>query len=212
MEGLAGAVDWCCWAEMSPLRLRGCQVALAVIVLFPSGGLACTRASWMPAPHKPADLPVALTPLGVLVAPVVVPAYSLVLGAVLCLAIGFVAGNYELPVEQGPPSTVESSPVPSTLRPSESGAGSASQDDQIEVFSQDVPQGPVHGPVQCYPGGHLQMRVRCTQGCLSNRSGKYRNAPTCDGLRSAKSPIVATTVLEARSAGLTWCLVCCPGW
>ena len=138
------------------------QVALALLALFIAGALTwlwpCSS-YWQ---SLSLDPPVVLTPMGVLIAPVVVPAYTLVLGAVFLVLLGFVAGcqeprrarwpavvavmpdlsflstapvpgatcastgglvasGYELPVDLSPPGTVDSSPAPSTQRPSEAG-------------------------------------------------------------------------------------------
>ena len=99
------------------------MVVLAIIV---SGGLTWRRVTVDPVQSPPpAHVPAILTPLGALNAPAAAPAYSLVLGAIACGLLGFAIGNYELPVEQSPPSTVDSWPAPSTSRPSEVGLGSA---------------------------------------------------------------------------------------
>ena len=94
--------------------------------------------------------------------------------------------------------------------------GGQDPSDPIEIPSSQ--EGEVGGggpPLQVptlYPDQHLYQLVHCTQASWANCSGKYHNAPGCPGLKSAKTPIMATTVMMARGQNLSCCLICCPGW
>ena len=68
---------------------------LALLALFFAGALALMWPCLSYTQPLSIDPPVVLTPMGVLIAPVVVPAYTLVLGAVFLVLLGFVAGCQE---------------------------------------------------------------------------------------------------------------------
>ena len=139
-------------------------------------------------------------------------------GGPLCLGVGAcgVVLGYMLGLRSSSSGSAES---PETAEPTvtmNSDLGENDSPDPVEVPSSQEGGGGGPPPIlqvpKVYPDQHLYQQVVCTQASWTNRSGKYHAAAVCAGLKSAKTPIMSTTVMMARGQSLSCCQLCCPGW
>ena len=138
----------------------------------------------------------------------------LCLGVGACgVVLGYMLGLRSSSSGSGPAESPETAESAVTMN---SDLGENDSPDPIEVPSSQEGGGGGPPPIlqvpTVYPDQHLYQQVVCTQASWANRSGKYRTAAVCAGLKSAKTPITSTTVMMARGQSRSCCQLCCPGW